>query len=166
MQKNDGNIIYSATDIVNFLECPHIINLDTINLDTPLPKAADDPQSIMIQDKGLEHETSYLEYLKDNNFNVAEINSFSGDDEERARQTLEAMRKGVPYIYQAVLVSGTFIGKADFLMRVESPSKIGNFSYKVIDTKLARNEKTKFIIQLCFYSELLSLVQALPPQPA
>lgn len=163
MQKNDGNIIYSATDIVNFLECPHIINLDITNLDTPLPKAADDPQSIMIQDKGLEHETSYLEYLKDNSFNVAEINSSSGDDEERARQTLEAMRKGVPYIYQAVLLSGTFIGKADFLMHVESPSKIGNFSYEVIDTKLSRSEKTKFIIQLCFYSELLALVQAFPP---
>jgi predicted RecB family nuclease len=33
---------------------------------------------------------------------------------------------------------------------------IGSFSYEVVETKLARSTKARAILQLCFYSELLS----------
>ena len=42
----------------------------------------------------------------------------------RAR-TLEAMRQGVPIIYQATFFDGRFIGHADFLRRVDGPSNSG-----------------------------------------
>jgi len=48
----------------------------------------------------------------------------------------------------------TLYGRADFLRRVEQPSKLGGFSYEVLDTKLARSPKAKFLVQLAFYSDL------------
>ena len=39
MQKIKDTIYYSASDIVNFLECEHLTALDLINLETPLPQA-------------------------------------------------------------------------------------------------------------------------------
>ena len=34
MQKTSGGILYSATDLVNFLECEHLTVLDLQNLET------------------------------------------------------------------------------------------------------------------------------------
>jgi hypothetical protein len=41
---------------------------------------------------------------------------------------------------------GKLFGRADFLKRVERPSKLGSFSYEVQDTKLARSPKAKFVV--------------------
>ena len=59
------------------------------------------------------------------------------------------MAAGVPAIYQAVLQHGEWRGYADFLERVERPSQLGDWSYEVADTKLARRAKPYFVIQLC-----------------
>jgi hypothetical protein len=40
---------------------------------------------------------------------------------------------------------------------------IGSFSYEVVETKLARSTKARAILQLCFYSELLSKIQGIRP---
>jgi len=48
--------------------------------------------------------------------------------------------------------------------RVETPSALGNWSYEVIDTKLAREAKAGAVLQLCLYSDLLCAVQGTPPE--
>lgn len=53
------------------------------------------------------------------------------------------------------------------LLRVEQPenrSAFGNWSYEVIDCKLARNTKAETVLQLCLYSELLSGIQGFAPE--
>ena len=40
----------------------------------------------------------------------------------------------------------------------------GPWSYEVVDTKLARSTKSGAVIQLCFYSDLLSRIQELEPE--
>jgi len=40
---------------------------------------------------------------------------------------------------------------------------LGDFSYEVLDTKLARTAEPKHIMQLCVYSELLTDLQGLRP---
>ena len=45
------------------------------------------------------------------------------DWERAARETIEAMRDGVDVVYQGVLASDGWRGQADFLMRVETPSR-------------------------------------------
>ena len=78
--------------------------------------------------------------------------------------TEEAMRAGAEVIYQATFLRDGQRGHADFLFRVDRPSELGAFSYEVGDTKLARRAKPYFILQLCFYSELLAAAQGTEPE--
>ncbi len=163
MQKKDTTILYSASDIVSFLDCEHKTTLDLIDLETPLPKAEDDEETMLYQKKGFEHEGSYVAHLKSKVTVFADISPAKDDIDEAAAKTIEAMRSGADIIYQATFIKHPFLGHADFLKKVTHPSVLGDYSYEVIDTKLARNAKTKFIIQLCFYSELLAHLQEHDP---
>lgn len=164
MQKIHGNTLYSASDLVNFLECEHLTTLDLVNLETPLLKAEDDEQAELIQKKGLEHEARYLQDLRDSGVTVFDAKASGQGIAEAAEATRRAMAEGVPIIFQGCLHSPEFVGYVDFLRRVDHPSRLGSFSYEVVDTKLARSPKAKFIIQLCLYSDLLSVDQEFLPQ--
>ena len=77
---------------------------------------------------------------------------------------MEAIRRGADAVYQATFQDGPWGGRADFLIRVDRPSALGGFSYEVVETKLARSAKARAILQLCFYSELLSKIQGIQPE--
>ncbi len=164
MRKSANTIIYSASDIVYFLECEHISTLDRINLDDPFPEQAIDPQFELLQAKGSVHERSYFESLKKDGLSVADLSEAGTSVMDKAQATIEAMKRGCDIIYQATFVNGNFYGHPDFLRKVNSPSVLGSYSYEVIDTKLARSPKAYFVIQLCFYSELLTLAQGHQPR--
>ena len=53
-------------------------------------------------------------------------------------------------MYQPYLSQSRLAGYPDLLVRVDPPSRLGNFSYEVIDSKLSKNEKALRLIQLCF----------------
>jgi uncharacterized protein len=74
------------------------------------------------------------------------------------------MRAGAEVVYQAVLREGEWRGLADFLERVERPSELGEWSYEVTDTKLARRAKATHVLQLCFYSEQVGRLQGIEPE--
>jgi uncharacterized protein len=42
MQNRNGSTLYSATDLVGFLECEHLITLGLVYLATPLMRAQED----------------------------------------------------------------------------------------------------------------------------
>ena len=130
---------------------------------TPLPRAEDDESAILIQEKGYAHEADYLAALEAKRLRVAEIRS-DGEPAELAQETRVAMQAGHDVIFQATFLSGVLYGRADFLRRVERPSRLGDYSYEVLDTKLARSAKAKFVVQLAFYSDLLADVQGVEPQ--
>ena len=114
--------------------------------------------------KGREHEAAYLQRLKNEGKTVAEISLEPDFDWERAaRETVEAMSAGVDVVFQAALVGEGWRGLADFLMRVETPSALGSWSYEALDTKLARHAKPAYILQLCFYSERVEAIQGVAP---
>src|SRR5262249_38446229 len=73
---------------------------------------------------------------------------------------------GVDYVYQAVFSSGGWRGVADFLERVDRPSRLGAWSYQVLDTKLARHPRPEHALQLSFYSQALEAAQGLAPDLA
>ena len=163
MQKHQNQHIYSASDLVDYLECEHLTSLNLINLDTPLPKVADDEQTQLIQKKGYEHESNYLLALQAKGIDVVDIKADNRKSKEAVEATHQAMATGAAVIFQGCLRTGNLIGVVDFLRRVERPSDLGGYSYEVVDTKLARKTKAKFIIQLCFYSDLLADVQGVIP---
>src|SRR5215212_6014667 len=131
MQKRNGDVLYSASDVVNFLECEHIATLDLAHLATPLPKAVDDDSARLIQAKGFTHEADYAERIRARNGSFVNIADISRDLDDQVAATLDAMRSGISTIFQAALRDGPIIGYADFLRRVERPSALGSYSYEV-----------------------------------
>lgn len=164
MQKIDANVLYSASDLVNFLECEHLTALDSINLDTPLEKTEDSEEAKLIQAKGLQHEARFLDKLRTQHGRIVDIAEAGATLQARVDATTQAMRDGSDIIFQATLRDDCLIGHADFLRKVSQPSLLGDYNYEVLDTKLARSTKGKFIIQLGFYSALVAKVQGVEPR--
>jgi len=168
MRSHNGDLLFTPSDLNHFLECEHLTALDLAVAHGELARPAlDDPQRELIARKGDEHEAQYLASLRADGKNIAtiELGDGSWDLERAAADTLAAMRSGVDVVYQAVFLdSSGWRGFADFLERVDTPSELGDFSYEVADTKLARHSKPYFILQLCFYSEQLARAQGLEPE--
>ena len=128
-----------------------------------------DPDLEMLIQRGMEHEKHYLEgRRKQTGGEVAEIAIAPPRDlpawARAAEQTRAAMAQGPSIIYQATFCDDGWIGQADFLVRVETPSQLGAWSYEVVDTKLTTVTKARSIIQLCVYSELLARLQGQLPE--
>src|SRR5579862_5445358 len=166
MQRLDGKLVYSASDLNDYLDCKRLVELDALvaggQLERPDVK---DAQAELLRRKGEAHEAAHLQALHDL-YAGEEIVTF-GERPENSRDgyaraeaaTLTAMRRGVRVIYQATFFDGTFVGRADFLRRVELPSNLGHFSYEVVDTKLGLSPKPYYLVQLCNYSEHLERLQ-------
>ena len=154
MQKPAGEIVLSASDLSYFAECAHRTWLDRLHLDHPMEKAEDDDQAKLIQGKGFEHEEKFFSTLKESAASWVEIDP-KWPLEQQLEATRAAIQDGAEVIYQATLKRGNLMGHADFLLRSTRGSQ-GQWLYEVADTKLARSTKAKFLLQLCFYSDLLS----------
>ncbi|MFZ4760117.1 MAG: TM0106 family RecB-like putative nuclease, partial [Burkholderiaceae bacterium] len=178
MQRLDGTLLHSASDLVGFLDCEHRTVLDRANLDAPVPTAPPDAHAKLLQDKGTAHERAYLDHLKTIHRDVAAVESDRAapaadsaartatrlsDLSRRVDQTLAAMRLGADVVYQATFIDGGLLGHADFLRRVPGRSALGDWHYEVIDTKLARSPKASHVVQLAFYAELLRRAQGRAP---
>ena len=164
MQKSGTGKLFSASDLVNFAACTHLTHLDLINLDTPLAKAADSEEAVLIQEKGFAHEAAYLEQLQKRHGEVVNLQKADISDSDAYRDTVRALKAGAKVVFQATFLSAPWVGHADFLVRVQTPSNLGDFSYEIEDTKLARTTSAKFILQLCLYSEMLAQIQGVMPK--
>jgi predicted RecB family nuclease len=163
MQILDGRLLLSASDLVNFLGCRHAAYLDLRDLTNPEELPAHDAATVLIFEKGIEHEKRHLASLKARGLNVVEVPGEGFDIAERSAQTCEAMRAGAAVIYQAALVVPPWLGYADFLERVEEASVLGAWSYEALDTKLPRKAKPEHVIQLTSYSKLIGNEQGCTP---
>jgi uncharacterized protein len=119
-----------------------------------------DKQLELIAAKGMEHEGAFLERLRQEGHEIAELDSGSNS----LAGTVEAMKQQKDFIFQARLEHDIFGGFADFLARTAGQSLFGDHHYEVWDTKLARSPKASFIIQLCAYVEMLEHVQGRRPE--
>ncbi|MGH6690356.1 MAG: TM0106 family RecB-like putative nuclease, partial [Gammaproteobacteria bacterium] len=116
-----------------------------------------------LQQRGFEHETAYVNVLRKQGLSVLELPK--DDSQSRAvERTIEAMREGPDVIVQATLSSGRWHGRADILRRVNTPSDLGDWSYEVVDAKLARETRGGTILQLCVYSEIVRTIQGRLPE--
>jgi uncharacterized protein len=165
MKLLDGRIWLSPSDVTAYLACEH---LTALSLQVARDELSEPPppgdQAELVFRKGLEHERAYLERLLERGLSVEEIELEDGDWARAVEETLEALRSGVDVVYQAALVGDGWRGIADFLVRVETPSALGAWSYEALDTKLARHAKPAYVLQLCFYSERLGALQGVEPE--
>lgn len=174
MQDLDGRTVYSATDLVGFLECDQLTALERAALGGLVVRPnRDDPELAILQERGLEHESRFLEWLREQGRTVVDGRTTPDPpDPSRRREAIEAdaahtrrlMADGADVIYQATLFDGTWLGYVDFLVRVDEPSALGAHGYEVFDTKLARRTKGGALIQMCVYSELVGDIQGHLPE--
>jgi len=153
----------SATDLSKHLGCRHLTELDRAVAEGRLtPPSWRDPGTALLQQRGLAHEQSYVKHLETQGKSVVSLRAFEGSNP--AERTLEAMSDGSDVIVQAELQNGRWSGRADVLLKVEGRSDFGEWSYEVVDTKLAQDTKGGTILQLCLYSALLGEVQGKMPE--
>ena len=164
MKKPDNQIFYSASDLVGFMACTHLTVLDRQLLDAPQERTPDTEEAQLIKKAGIAHELRYAQHLQSLHPTFIDISKISTNFEERLKETQRAMESRAEIIYQGALQAGHFIGYADFLRRVPEPSKFGDYSYEVIDTKLVRSERAKFVIQLACYAWMLKEAQGTMPR--
>ena len=163
MQNYDGRRLYSASDLVNFLGCPHASTLDVRQLTEPVDFPDDDAQTKLLQEKGLAHERDYLESLRAQGRSIVEV-ADAGSVKDRAARTLAAMCSGVDVVYQGALLSDPWHGYSDFLLKTDGASALGEWAYDVADTKLSRSAKPSHVLQLCVYADLLASAQGAAPK--
>ncbi|MBV8155261.1 MAG: TM0106 family RecB-like putative nuclease [Candidatus Eremiobacteraeota bacterium] len=169
MQRVDGRFIYSASDLNDFLECEHLTELQRRVALGELRRPEADPATALLARKGDEHERRHLERLQHEHETGVAIIATGGERsiaawEAAQNETLAAMARGAHVIYQATFFDGAFLGRADFLRRVERPSATWVWSYEAVDTKLALNPKPYYLVQLCNYSEHLARLQGTMPR--
>jgi predicted RecB family nuclease len=166
MHQQDGKLIFSPSDLTNYMESKFVSFMDRLSLqqDPRAIKDAPDESMQIIRDRGMQHEQAYLALLKEKGHDVCEIPDKTAGGIEL---TLEAIKAGRQIIYQAHLSKEQFFGKCDFLVRVDDRSSklLGSsYSYEPYDTKLALKPKPYFAVQLCAYAEMLELVQGILPE--
>jgi uncharacterized protein len=171
MQLVDGQPVFSATDLVGFLACEHLTALESASIAGLVKRPVrPDPELDLIQQRGREHERRYLADVEAAGRRVTRIEPDAAieDRGEKLRQaaaeTEAAIRRGDDVIYQATFFDGHWVGYADFLLRVETPSALGPWSYEIADTKLARHTKASALLQICTYVEALTRIQGSQPE--
>ncbi len=174
MQTIDGRPVYAATDLVAYLACEHLTQLERAALGGLVERPIrDDPELDVIRRRGFQHEARYLADLESAGRTTVRID-LDGSIADRGDQlraaaaaTIEAMAGGADVIYQATFFDGTWRGHADFLLRVDDagrPSRWGPWHYEVADTKLARHVKASAVLQICSYIDQLEVLQGVRPE--
>ncbi|HEX5827066.1 MAG TPA: TM0106 family RecB-like putative nuclease, partial [Candidatus Limnocylindrales bacterium] len=166
----DGTLVVSATDLVGFLECDHLVTLEELRARGKLAKPIrDDPELELVRRRGYAHEQLYISKLQEQGRTVVEMQlrdpKTPADLRASEAETLAAMRAGTDVIFQGTFFDGRWRGHPDFLVkRTDRPSDLGSWSYDIADTKLARRVKAAAILQMCVYADQLERLQGIPPE--
>jgi len=163
MKKNNSGMVYSPSDLINYMSSPFVSWMDRFALESPdqvkdIPTDQDSLLGLFAK-KGNKHELEFLEQLKREHGtdNVAQIETM--DPAGAREKTDKALAEGYKIIYQAYLERDQFAGYADFLFRVEGQSNLGDYHYEAWDTKLSNSVKPYFMLQLSCYSWMLESKQ-------
>jgi uncharacterized protein len=167
MRRFHDQPLLSPSDLNDLLECRHLMALKLAAFEKrPGPRPTHGAHTEILVRYGEQHEQAILEWFEQEGRSVERIETGRKEAELEAAiaQTTEAMRRGVEVIHQAALVGDGIGGYADFLERVDRPSRLGDWSYEVSDAKLARIVKTYFLVQLSAYAGLIDRLQGHPPE--
>jgi predicted RecB family nuclease len=169
-KNNSDQLIFSPSDLVLAMRSPFASWMERLAIEAPAMISGiekdHDPMMVLLAAKGNAHESNFLKFLQDSHGieNIAIVKNKSHHD--RATETFQYMKDGYPFIYQAYLSRDNFAGSADFLVKVEGRSSLGDYHYEAWDTKLSQTTRPYFLIQLCCYSWMLESIQGMIPNEA
>lgn len=181
----DDLTILSPSDLVSFSACGHLADLDRAAAAKLVSKPIfSDPAFDLLLQRGRDHEERYLAKLEATAA-AASSGSLEGGGQRLTRIVLDpaqglagvkdaagetelAMKRGDAVIHQATFFQAergaTWRGHADFLVRVDTPSALGGWSYEPADAKLARAARVGAVLQLCAYAEMAGRIQGRLPE--
>ncbi|MEI2702202.1 MAG: TM0106 family RecB-like putative nuclease [Baekduia sp.] len=165
-EKADGGhaTVLSPSALNRFLGCEFRTHLDILERRGELDAERRPPNMSFLFDRGERHEEQVVARLEEDGLDVIDLTLPGAKAAERAAATVDALRNGHDVIVQGCFDNGRWVGYPDFLVRVATPSDLGDFSYEVKDAKLTRNAKPSHIHQLLFYTDELERLQGLRPQ--
>ena len=163
MRVKQNQIYISPSDLNNFVSCKYHAHNDLNEHAKGLKKKEPSEDMKLWRRYGDEHEQEHLKKLKDKYKNNITINPTKSDD-ERYNDTIEAIKQGYDLIYKAFFIEDRFRGEADFIIKNNSKSDLGDFSYEVYDTKITKNLKPKHVLQITAYSYLISKITGVLPR--
>lgn len=158
-----NHIIFSSSDLTLYMESPFASWMEHLAITHPelLPTPdADDELMTVLQKKGIEHERQILASFQEQGLTIANLSDLA----DAVSATIAAMKSGTDIIYQGALCLFPLSGRADFLVKIDGHSLLGDFHYEVWDTKLSKLVKPAFIVQLCCYTEMLEPIQGVRPE--
>lgn len=176
MERLNGKLVASASDLVGFAACEHLTWLDRKVAVGELEK----PQRVdemldLLRNRGLEHENEYFAALKAEGLEIVSLDmpedaSLKTPAErlssllKRAADTVSALARRTKVIYQATFfddsASVAWRGHADFVRAV---SYEDGENFEPEDTKLAGHVSVNAIIQLCNYAEHIGRISGRVP---
>ncbi|TWT40219.1 TM0106 family RecB-like putative nuclease [Botrimarina hoheduenensis] len=163
MQFDGQKLMLAATDLANHVACHHLttLSLQAAKREIGKPVRKDLHLETLVE-RGLAHESRYIEHLKEQGKTVREL-AKEADIQQAQEETQKAMADGVDVIVQGALVEERWSGRPDLLVKVEGSSRFGDWSYEVADTKLSLNTRVGAVLQLCLYSDLVRGLQGKLP---
>ncbi|MDT5095855.1 MAG: hypothetical protein QOH60_5218, partial [Mycobacterium sp.] len=152
MLVDNGSVIYSASDLAAAARCEYaLLRSFDARLGWGAPVAVEDELLARTATLGAEHEQRHLDELRTHSGAVIIGRPrFTVEGLVAARdQTMRAIERRGPVIYQAAMFDGRFVGFADFLLWTGQ-------RYRLRDTKLARSVKVEALLQLAAYADVLT----------
>lgn len=150
--------IVTASKLYDYLQCPHRVWRDVYG---PKDEKIEEtnPFVQMLWDKGVSYEKEVVSRLDEY------VDISSGSQEERFTKTIQAIREGVPLIYQGVLKFENYLGIPDLLRRMPDGRYIpidikSGMGFEGADDDNGEDgsegkPKKHYAVQLCLYVRLL-----------
>ena len=155
--RDAGRVIYSASDLAAAARCEYaLLRTFDAQLGRGPKVTGDDELLARTAELGDDHEQRHLDRLRSAGTDVAVIGrpryTVAGLT-AAAEQTMAAIGRRAPAVYQAAMFDGRFAGFADFLTLEDGPD---GPRYRLRDTKLARSVKVEALLQLAAYADTLT----------
>ena len=160
--KNDKFFV-SPSDLNNFVACKYTVLNEIKYHNKEIRKSPDKANDKLWKEMGVEHEKRHYKILKEKYKKSITIKS-DLNEKDRFDETIRAIQKGYDLIYHAYLIDDNLRGEADFLIKCDTKSDLGDYSYEVYDTKITRNLKPRHITQITAYSDMLGKIQNILPE--
>jgi predicted RecB family nuclease len=165
MQRLEGRFVYSASDLNDYLECKRLTELEALVARKRLLRPdSQDERAELLRRKGEEHEQRHLDALIERY--PGEVVEFDraqpGVEQYRQAEARRSKRCATERASFTRRPSSTaeFIGHADFLRRVETPSRLGRLWVRSRRHEArAGTQAPYYLVQLCNYSEHLERLQ-------
>ncbi len=123
MQRSNGLITLSATDLAGHLACRFLTSLDLAAANGVLERPKTwDPLLQMLRERGARHEQGFVDHLRSEGFELTVIEGVGVDDDAVTR-TRDAMIGGRQIIVQGAFRRNGWVGRTDILRRVETPKR-------------------------------------------